>query len=212
MPLTDLILNFITENENVLGYAVLFVSSFIEYVFPPFPGDTVTLFGAFLIAVRKWSYVAVFCSVTAGSIIGASLDYLIGKKLGKKSGKEEAPDLFCKGSAVLTEEKYRYIKEKFDKYGASVIILNRFMPGIRAFFFVVAGMTGMKFFPVQFFNLISVILWNLLIIQVGFLVGDNWEGLLNIFSLYSKIVGIMLLLLVISLLTAFYIKKNKKKK
>lgn len=212
MSLTDLILSFITKNENALGYAVLFVSSFIEYIFPPFPGDTVTLFGAFLIAVRKWSFFAVFCSVTAGSVIGASLDYLIGKKLGKKSDKEKAPDLFRKGSNVLTEERYRYIKEKLDKYGASVIILNRFMPGIRAFFFIVAGMTGMKFFPVQFFNLVSVILWNFLIIWAGFLVGDNWDGLLNIFSLYSKIIGIIFLLLVISLLTAFYIKKNRIKK
>jgi len=209
LSLTDLILNYITKNENVIGYAVLVVSSLTEYIFPPFPGDTVTLFGAFLIAARQWSFVAVFCSVTAGSVIGASIDYLIGKKFGEKSDKTETPELFRKGSTVLTEDRYKYIKDKFDKYGAYVIILNRFMPGIRAFFFVVAGMTGMKFFAVQFFNLVSVILWNLLIIWTGFLVGDNWDGLLNIFSLYSKIFGIILLLLAISLLTAFYVKKNK---
>ena len=211
MYLIDTILDVITQNENILGYAILFLSSFTEYIFPPFPGDTVTLFGAFLIAVHHWSFFAVFFSVTAGSIAGASVDYFIGKKVSKQDGIEKMPKLIRKGNAVLTRERYTYIKEKFDKYGAYIIILNRFMPGIRAFFFVVAGMTGMKFLPVQLFNVISVILWNLCIIWVGYLVGNNWDALLAVFSVYSKVVGGVLLIAITALLISFYIKRKNGK-
>ncbi|RMF95749.1 MAG: DedA family protein [Candidatus Schekmanbacteria bacterium] len=211
MSLIDLILDFIIRNENVLGYIVLFVSSLIEYIFPPFPGDTVTLFGAFLISVRNWNFFAVFMSVTVGSVIGATIDYFIGRRLGRKNGNSQIPKMIKKGNMVLTEERYLYIKEKFEKYGAYVIILNRFMPGVRAFFFVVAGIIDMKFLPVQFFNLLSVLLWNFLIIWSGYFVGNNWDRLLGLYSLYSKAVGIVIFIVLLSLLILFYIKRKNAK-
>lgn len=212
MDLNNL-LSFITQNENVLGYSILFISSVIEYVFPPFPGDTVTLFGAFLVAARGWSFYWVFLSATLGSVVGSSIDYMLGYRIKKwREGKIDSENhISQKGSRLLTKERFDFIKEKIDRYGTVYIILNRFMPGIRAFFFVAAGFAEMNFLSVMFYNLISVTLWNLGIIYVGILIGTNWARLLAIFKTYSEIVTFVIIIAVTFLMVRFlFFKKTKK--
>ena len=63
---------------------VLFLSAAIEYLFPPFQGDTVTLFGAFLVATREWSLALVLGAVTLGSLCGAAGDYWLGAWLARR--------------------------------------------------------------------------------------------------------------------------------
>ena len=116
-----------------------------------------------------------------------------------------------KASRFLTKERFNFIKEKVDKYGPAYIILNRFMPGIRAFFFLAAGFAGMNFLSVMFYNLISVTLWNLGIIYIGILIGSNWVKLLAIFKTYSEIVTVLIILVLIFLIAKFLISKNKAK-
>ena len=208
----DSLLSVIIQNENVIGYGILFVSSIIEYIFPPFPGDTVTLFGAFLVATRGWNFYWVFAAVTLGSVLGSTIDYILGYRIkkwndsyGESNGKQSK-----KGKIFLTKKRYDFIKEKIDKYGPAYIILNRFMPGIRAFFFIAAGFAQMNFFIVVLFNLISVITWNFMIIYFGILIGSNWSKLLSIFKAYSEIVTVLIILLTVFLLIKFLIRRKAK--
>src|SRR5512132_4320144 len=60
---------------------VLLVASFVEYVFPPFPGDTIVLLGAWYAVHGALSWPAAFLAVTAGAVIGAALDWTIGRAL-----------------------------------------------------------------------------------------------------------------------------------
>ena len=209
----DNLFSFIIQNENILGYSILFISSVIEYVFPPFPGDTVTLFGAFLVAARGWNFFWVFSAATLGSVAGSSIDYMLGYRIKKWREKkiDSENHISTKGSRFLTKERFNFIKEKVDKYGPAYIILNRFMPGIRAFFFLAAGFAGMNFLSVMFYNLISVTLWNLGIIYIGILIGSNWVKLLAIFKTYSEIVTVLIILVIIFLIAKFLISKNKAK-
>ena len=55
MHLGNQLIDLVARNHNTLGLAVLCLSACIEYLFPPFPGDTITVFGAFLVARRGWS-------------------------------------------------------------------------------------------------------------------------------------------------------------
>ena len=210
----DNLFSFIIQNENILGYSILFISSVIEYVFPPFPGDTVTLFGAFLVAARGWNFFWVFSAATLGSVAGSSIDYMLGYRIKRwREGKIDPENhISRKGSKLLTKERLDFIKEKIDSYGPAYIILNRFMPGIRAFFFLAAGLAEMNFLSVMFYNLISVILWNLGIIYIGILIGANWSRLLVIFKTYSQVVSALIVIVVIFILARFFIKKKMGKK
>src|SRR5690242_19661990 len=67
-----------------VGYLILGLAALIEYVFPPFPGDTVLVLGG-VYAVRgerPWPWVLLV--VTLGSVIGAALNYGVGRELGRR--------------------------------------------------------------------------------------------------------------------------------
>ena len=72
--LTRQIIELLSSGPSTIGAVVLFITALIEYVFPPFPGDTVTLFGAFLAANGSWSVPLVFTAVTLGSASGSALN------------------------------------------------------------------------------------------------------------------------------------------
>src|SRR4030067_1525437 len=119
MSSLDRLLSFIIQNENIFGYSILFVSSIIEYIFPPFTCATVTLFGAFLVAARGWNFYWVFSTATLGSVIGSSIDYFIGHriKIGIDNNTGLGKGVKNKFTRLLTKERVNFIKDKIDKYG-----------------------------------------------------------------------------------------------
>jgi membrane-associated protein len=204
------ILDFMEYHCNGLGAVVLFFSSLIEYVFPPFPGDVVTLFGTYLVVQGCWSFIFALSLVTVGSLIGAGIDYWIGVLIGHRLERLPSEKNTNGLRRPLTAEKYKLLMERFRRHGAAYIIINRFLPGIRAFFFVVAGSARMSFWKVILYASISAVLFNSIILAVGYMVGANWEKLQQVFSSYAKIVwGIIVVILLVSIVYWMYKKKGK---
>ena len=72
--------------EGISGpaaYWLLGVSAYIENVFPPIPGDTVTVFGAYLISSGNLDFWGVYISTTIGSVLGFFTMYLMAIKVGR---------------------------------------------------------------------------------------------------------------------------------
>ncbi len=159
--------------------SILFVSAFLEYVFPPFPGDTLTLLGAFLITAKHWSFAFVFTSVLAGSGLGAMAAFWVGTWLERKRKSRKAGD----SSAVIDR-----LVERFRRHGEAFLVINRFLPAVRSLFFVAAGMAGMRARWVLAYSLVSAALWTLLLIALGSSVGASFEDLERFFVAYSKLV------------------------
>ncbi len=178
------LIDFVGHQNNPLGWGVLCLSALIEYLFPPFPGDTVTLFGAFLITARGWSFVAVFASVLLGSVAGAWIDFRFGQWLRRRELAADASHPGKKHSR--TREQVDKLVERFKRHGEVYIVLNRFIPGVRAFFFVAAGMAGLRVRWVLIWAAVSAALWNLLLIAVGSSVGANFDALRKFMSVYSR--------------------------
>ncbi len=169
---------------------VLMASAMIEYVFPPFPGDTVTLAGAMLITVHGWSFWPPFAAVLIGGMAGAAVDFWFGRWLGQEGRAARvrwAP--LRKAIAGMGRASAR-----FARHGEAYIVINRFLPGIRGFLFVAAGMAGMRFGRVMGFALLSGTLWNLAVIGVGMLVGANIERLEALARDYTLVVWLLLAL------------------
>ncbi len=167
--------DFANTPNHPLGLLVLFLAAGIEYVFPPFPGDTVTLGGAVLVGRWNWSFCLVFGAVILGSTVGAAIDYLVGMKLHK----------WREGKDTKADQAVRRILKGFKRYGIWLIAANRFFPGIRAFFFVAAGMAGFSLLPVVALALISAVLWNLLLVGIGMAVGANFDRIVDVVCTYQ---------------------------
>ena len=197
----QIIIDFLSAGQSAAGLAVLFVSAAVEYVFPPFPGDSVTLFGAFLAATQGWSVPLVFTAVTLGSVVGATLDYALGRRLA------QIPRSRLSDPKRAMMERAQSIADRFERHGAGYIAVNRFLPGIRALF-VAAGRASLPLGKVILWGEISAAMWNALIIGAGFAVGKNWDRLLELSRTYTAVAWIVVGVVVAVLIVRWIYKKN----
>jgi membrane protein DedA with SNARE-associated domain len=151
----------------VLG--ILFLGSFIEYVVPPVPGDTIVVAGAVLVAAFGWHWAPVLAVVTLGAVIGAAVDFAIGRWLVRSGRIERLGE-----SSRATIDR---IVLQMQRRGAVYLAVNRFLPGIRAFFFVAAGLAGLRLPKVLLWSSISALAWNILLVAIGYAVGLHIEDL-----------------------------------
>ena len=176
---TDAIIAWMEAHEGPSGYVALGLASLIEYVFPPFPGDTVALVGVFLAATAGWSWTAVYLALNLGSVLGAMSAYAAGRAAARR---EVRPRWL---QTPRVEAALREIEARFEAHGAIVIALNRFVPALRAFFFIAAGLARMNALAVLLWGAVSACAWNALLLLLGFVVGSNWALLARVVGTYS---------------------------
>jgi membrane protein DedA with SNARE-associated domain len=180
-------------------YVFLFVSAYIENIIPFLPGDTMVVFGAFLVGVGKLDFSIVFAATTAGSLLGFLTPFLLGKRFGRTYFLTKDFRFFPRQSIVEVERW-------FDRFGYGVILCNRFLSGIRAVVSLFAGIANMKWAPVAILALTSCAIWNGLLIYGGFLLGENWGLVLGVLERYNQIV---FPLLMITLAVILWRKRRK---
>jgi membrane protein DedA with SNARE-associated domain len=169
-PLSHLnaFLDTLEAMPDVLVYLLLGLSAFVENVFPPIPGDTITAFGAFLVGAQRLHFFGVFLSTTLGSVSGFMFLFWVGDLLGRRYFIER-DFRFFKARDILRAEAW------FRRYGYVVILLNRFFPGVRSVISIAGGISKLNRSRVFFMALISCAVWNLIWIYFGYTLGSKWE-------------------------------------
>ncbi len=204
--LNDLI-KFLLPMNDIFLYIFLFLSAIIENLFPPIPGDTITVLGAFLVGVKRLNYFWVYASTTLGSVFGFMLLFSVGKFFGRK---------FFDGKNYkhFSIEKIQKTENWITKYGYWIIFANRFMPGIRSVISIVSGISKLNTILVFIFSLISASIWNLIWIHTGFLLGDNWdivkENFSKIMRNYSLIAFIVIISAIVIIIIIYKMRNNNK--
>jgi membrane-associated protein len=181
---------------------VLLVASFIEYVFPPFPGDTIVLLGAWYAVHGTLSWPTAFLAVTAGAVCGAVVDWEIGRVLGARLEHGS-------GLGRLDAARLARFEDSYRRWGAWLLLANRFLPGIRAFLFIAAGAAGIPLGRVVLLGAISAALWNVVLLAAGALVAKNLPELLALLSQYTHAVWGVLALVVTVLLARVVWKRRR---
>jgi membrane protein DedA with SNARE-associated domain len=158
---------------------IVFAASVIEYLFPPFPGDAVVLFGAFFSGLGGFSLLTLWITSCAGSLAGSLCLYYLSLKKGRQF-------FIKKERKIMPRERLMTLERWFDKYGAAIIVLNRFVPGLRPFFFIAAGLSAMRLPAVVIYSTISILMWNGFLTYVGYTAGTNWDQVVAAFERYSR--------------------------
>jgi membrane protein DedA with SNARE-associated domain len=162
------IIDLILPQNNLIIYLFLFASAVVENLFPPIPGDTVTVFGAFLVGTGRLDFVLVYLTTTFGSVAGFMLLVFLGRGLMREFFIKKDYKFFSARSIIKAEAW-------FARYGYLVVLSNRFLPGIRSVISLTAGIARLELMKVFFLSLASSAVWNFLWILVGFLLGNNWR-------------------------------------
>lgn len=205
----DEILRFLARGEGPLTYLVLAVAAAVEYVFPPFPGDTVTLFGAFLAVHRGYHAAGVLVATLLGSAGGSMLAYDFGRRLKRRRDDDRLPR-WLRGPRA--QRALDSVGARFARHGAVYLCVNRFLPAFRAFFFVGAGLAGLRPAPVLLYGTISAALWNSLLLAAAWGLDASWPTLLDLAKRYTEVVAGLVGLLVIVWLVRWFVRRRRRGK
>jgi membrane protein DedA with SNARE-associated domain len=189
------------ETYPILSYIILFLSAIIENIFPPIPGDTVTVFGAFLVGRGKLDYLLVLISTTLGSTVGFMGLFYIGYYFGR--------DYFTKKNfKFFPVTMINKTSKWFVKYGYLIILFNRFLAAIRSVISLTAGMAKMPHLTVWILTFIGCAVWNGLLIYAGYYLGENWSDV----DYYLKQYSLIILGIIIFIVLLVVIKRWRRKK
>jgi membrane-associated protein len=165
------------------------------------PGDSL-LVTAGIFAARGQLDIVVLVSLLIGAtLLGDSLGYLIGLKLGPKIFTKEKSFFFRKDYIIKTKNFY-------DKYGGMTIVIARFMPIIRTFAATVAGVAQMKYSKFLAYDIVGGIAWVMSMTFAGYFLGQLFPGVVKRLEL------VIIIVVFVSLLPAiikFILHKLKKK-
>ena len=204
MSYLDRFLDVLNTLPDFLIYFLLGLSAFVENVFPPIPGDTITAFGAFLVGTERLHFFGVYLSTTLGSLLGFMFLFWVGGLLGRRFFVER--DLwFFKGRDIMRAEEW------FRKFGYLLILLNRFFPGIRSVISISGGISGLKTYRVALLALISCGVWNLIWIAAGYMLGTNWETVKDRMAYIMVRYNVSVFVLLAAVVLFFVVRKFTKK-
>jgi membrane protein DedA with SNARE-associated domain len=175
------------------AYALVAAAAAVEYVFPPIPGDTVALFAVALAVRAQLHWVFVYLSMTLGALLGGLGAWGFGLWL---ANNEDSWPSFLKTPGAT--RALDAVRRGYEQHGGMYLAVNRFLPALRAFFFVGAGLSRMSAGPVIVFGGISAALWNALLMGLGYAVGNNWDVLREVAERYAAATLILIVLAVIA--------------
>jgi membrane-associated protein len=169
----------LTNPDWIMAHGGLYIVVFIVFaetgLFAGFflPGDTLLFITGMIIAqfvapgtepVLSLLYWILLISVAA--IIGNYVGYWFGKRSGEMLMKRKDSWIFKKKYLAQAQAFY-------EKRGGGAILIARFLPIVRTFAPIVAGMVKMEQKKFSFYNILGAITWTGSIVTAGFLLGDN---------------------------------------
>lgn len=145
-------------------------------------------------------------SSTLGSLFGAIIHYYIGKIFHKDRLKAMISGKVGK-ILMLKEADIDRANDWFELKGQKTVFFCRFVPLIRSLISIPAGMSQVKMIRFLTYTTIGSLIWNIVVISLGMLVGSNWESILTIFDTYSHITVFVLGIASILFIYVFYKRK-----
>jgi membrane-associated protein len=149
-----------------LGYPGLAAIVFLETGAMVFflPGDSLLVVAGLYAAKGDLSILLLNLLLGPAAILGDAMSYWIGRKTG--------PLLFSRPESRFFKPKHvKAAHEFYERHGGSAIVLARFIPIVRTFVPIVAGVAGMGYRRFAMFNVLGGIGWVLSMTLLGYLLG-----------------------------------------
>lgn len=178
MDINNVLQNFIEQ----YGLISIFIIVMLEYANFPLPSEVVLTFVGIMVAKGNISFIgAIIVSVVAG-VVGSITNYLIGLYFGKGIIK------YLLKKYPKTKKTARASMSWLKKYGKLSVMFTRIVPLARTFISIPAGISKMNIYVFILYSSIGISLWNIVLISLGYMLGDNLGSIAYIMKNYSIIV------------------------
>lgn len=170
------------------------------------PGDTLIFTAGFLVSVGllpvsiHWLAFILFVAAVAGDSVG----YAFGRHVG--------PRVFNRpNSRVFKQENVQKAKTFYDKHGGKTIIIARFIPIVRTFAPIVAGVSRMQYVKFLAYNVIGALIWAVGVSYLGYFAGSYFHSIGM--EVDEVLLPLIMLILLISLAPGIvHLLRNKKQR
>lgn len=147
------------------------------------PGDALLFTAGLLVAthVIHANIVLIVLGIIVASVLGNQVGYFFGRRVG--------PELFDKPKSRIFNPKYvTQAHEFFERNGSKTIVLARFVPFVRTFAPIVAGVAGMSAATFVAFNVAGGVLWGGGVTLLGFALGKRYEWMGNKIDVLAPVI------------------------
>ena len=164
------------------------------------PGDSLLFTAGVLSGAGYFNLAVLFLGSFFMAVLGDSFGYYFGKKIG--------PKIFCKEDSFFWSKKnIDKTKNFFSEHGNKAITLARFVPIVRTFTPIMAGVGCMKYKTFLVWNVLGGMLWTGALIFLGYFLGSRFP------NIEKYILPVVIVIVILSLVPVLYefLKKGTKK-
>jgi membrane-associated protein len=164
-----------------LGVIALMV--FIEsgVLFPFLPGDSLLFTAGLLHQQLNLTLPVLIGVVTAAAVAGDQVGYMLGRKFGRRWFKDDARIL--KAARLTTTEDF------FRRHGGAAVVLARFVPMVRTFAPLTAGIARYEYKYFTLWNIIGAVTWSVSVTMLG-----TWLGHFDIIARNIDVIAVAMVL------------------
>jgi len=170
------------------------------------PGDSILFTAGFLVhaGILHFDIHLLVFLLFVAAVAGDSVGYLFGRRVGRR--------IFNRpNSRLFRQENIQKAEEFYDKHGSKTIIIARFIPVVRTFAPIVAGVGKMEYKNFVLFNVIGALLWAVGITYAGYYIGAALEGVgIHVDTILLPIIAFIVLISVLP--PAIHILKDKERR
>jgi membrane protein DedA with SNARE-associated domain len=178
------VLHSLEPTLNHYGYLAVVALVFVEDFGIPVPGETILILAAIYAGTGRLNIVLValfgFCGALLGDNVGFAIGHYGGRPLAERYGKY----------VFLTPERLDKATSFFERHGGKIIIVARFIEGLRQANGIIAGMSGMRWPRFLVFNAIGAALWVGVWTSVGYFSGSHIDAIYNAATRYSTYLAV----------------------
>jgi membrane protein DedA with SNARE-associated domain len=199
----------ITEKISEIAVKVLDTTGYVgasflmalESMIAPVPSEAVMPFVGFQVADGKWNLWLAIGSTSVGSIVGSLLSYWMGYYGGK-------PLVLKAGKYLLLNQHDLELTENFfhKRKGSWTIFISRFIPVIRHFVSIPAGMGRMPLTPFLVMTFIGATIWNTFLLICGMKLREQWP----VIQKYSHQADIIVVAAILAAVVWFVYSRRKR--
>ena len=187
---------------NHYGYWAVLLLVLIEDFGVPVPGETILIAAAIFAGAGRLNIVAVgvvgFVAAVVGDNIGFALGHFGGRALALRWGKY----------IFLTEERLDKAEVFFNRHGGKIIVVARFIEGLRQANGIIAGISGMYWRRFLFFNAIGAALWVGTWVTIGYVAGSHIDTIYHYITTYSYYALIAVAVLVVAFIVRHVLRRR----
>lgn len=191
----------LTHILPTIGYIGIFLIVFAEsglLIGFFLPGDSLLFTAGFLASQGIFDITLLTIGCFIAAVVGDSVGYAFGRRVGRR--------LFHKKDSLLFSKENLEKAEKFyEEHGKKTIVIARFMPVIRTFAPIVAGIGEMNYSSFIIYNIFGGLIWAVGLTVAGYFLG---RAIPNVDHYLLPIIGVIVILSVAP--TAIHLLKEKK--